>query len=476
MAETYGLRLGPLRFVTALSDVAETLGDQLEQVGASAVPGDRRPRPFNLEIPVRAAAGDADPHATGMRLRRQVRQLMENTAWRMQGLPFTWDIDPDLSCWLLVGGGDLTEIEDGLTFGEFKLSLTDCYVAGRPGTHLEGRRLDYGDRRTGLVPRDSWGEVYSTAFDAVFAFDRRLVIPGDVLRPIDPADIQAPTAYGGRMAARWLRIDPGGVQPFVASRAIVTGPDPDLTLSDYGICRVWTTPTGMPGTTTTAGDLDPTIYGWEQVLGPLTSAKWPLAIDNGVCRISYLGNDRDTQGLLLQRWNTDRFQGGLRLDAVPFTGLGIPDPADLQWIPIEVTSERVEISVGLGPALDVARIILQRGWTGPRIEMRAVSYSGAKFRALAGALSVTGAGSPENLYRFDVSGVRQSLVAPGTDAFTHSIVSGASFWETTGGRNSLQFQISLGREEGANWSHMREQALASLAVEDIRSVPVLVER
>lgn len=486
----YSLKLGPLRFITALDDIQEALGDQLEQVGAAVIPGDRRPRPFNLTLPVMAARSESDPYKKGMQLRRQVRQLMENTAWRMQGLPFTWDVDPDLAGWLLVGGGDLTESDSGLTFGEFKLTLTDCYIAGRPGTHRQGRRLDLGDRRTGLVPRDSWGKLHSTDFNAQPADSSPLVLPGDIDYPDlvnTPATRYPLPGNDWRQAAAWANPDPGGVIAFRPDYDNVFGNFPDFTVADFGSCRVFAKPDdgSPPVSTTTAGDLDPqTHYGWEQVLGPRTNAHEPLVIDNGICRVMYMG-PAASQGLLIQRWITNRFQNGIWLSGhMPITDPAYQNTAD--WVPIELTPERVVIEVAASDTRQNLRIILQRGWTGPRLEQRNVpssassSGNGWGLRTEAGGGSVTQI-TPTFIYEVKNSGgSRVALVAKGASnievAASSQLVTGsiAGFYLPSPSK-VMALQISMGQLSGASASWPVDR-FASMSLEDARPVPVLVER
>ncbi|MCK9251049.1 MAG: hypothetical protein M0P31_18970, partial [Solirubrobacteraceae bacterium] len=85
MTADYPVRLGPLRFRSFAGDMTEALGDTLTNVGAALVPGERRPRPQRLVLPV-TGNREPDPREAGLRLRRQVRQLLENAAWKQQGL------------------------------------------------------------------------------------------------------------------------------------------------------------------------------------------------------------------------------------------------------------------------------------------------------------------------------------------------------------------------------------------------------
>src|SRR5690606_16362507 len=99
-AQWYPVRLGPLRFQCLVGDLPEPLGDKLAAVGAALVPGERGPRPVQLVLPASGSFSEDDHREAGLRLRRQVRQLLENTAWKSHGLYFEAGWDPESACWL----------------------------------------------------------------------------------------------------------------------------------------------------------------------------------------------------------------------------------------------------------------------------------------------------------------------------------------------------------------------------------------
>lgn len=164
--------LGPLALPTLKGDVTETMGDQLETIGAGVVPGERRPRPLTLRIPVHGEVIDTDRWNAGLRLRRQLRALLENSAARLQGLYLNWSVDPELNCWLLIGGGDLKYATGGITFADFEVELTDCYRVANRRTHRDARRVITIDRRLVTTPRDQLGTLFSTDFAAATDLNR----------------------------------------------------------------------------------------------------------------------------------------------------------------------------------------------------------------------------------------------------------------------------------------------------------------
>lgn len=174
----YALRLGRMAFVTALGGVTEATGDGLEAVGATLVAAEAKARPFTLKLPVHGDDRAVEWQARGMRMRRQVRALMENPAARLMGLYLAADFDPDLNCWLLVGGGDLAYTDAGPTFADFTLELSDCYRVGSLRTHREARRVQLYDRRDGSIPKDLLRRVYGAVYSGMTPLPLIYLPPG----------------------------------------------------------------------------------------------------------------------------------------------------------------------------------------------------------------------------------------------------------------------------------------------------------
>lgn len=475
----YGLKLGPLAFVTALDDFVEQLGEQLEQAGPVVHAGERRARPFALTLPVRAADSAVDSLATGKALRRQVRQLMENSTWRLQGLPLEWDVDSDMSVWLMVGGGDLEEIQDGLTFGEWKLKLTDCYLVGRPGTHRAGRRLDLGDRRTGLVARDTLGRIYNTDYSAQAIPTQPLILPGEGKDLVGaggktPSGITAGPSHDGVVLSQSVSAIDGEVVAFETESTTDWAPDTSFAHdASYraGAVRLWDTAAAVSPVTTTVGDRLPagtSGYGWLPVLGPIIKPLTTFSIDNGICRVRW-GGFAAVNGLVIGGWvaaGTNKYVEYTRLIHAAMTKAPIITP-------IEVTTERVVVQITAGPR--IMRVILQRGWTGPRVE----SYlpGGNPTIDLATALpgpTVT-AETPNWVRRVETTGA----VLAARVAQSHAAVLTANTGYVIGGTPAQRWYApeALAVQVSASGSYTETAAaLAAISLVDARPVPVLTER
>lgn len=160
------VRLGRIWFTSVLEETAEVLGDVLQTVGAGVLPGERRARQYQVQLPVRGAMGDSDPYVAGERLRRQVRSLMENTRAKLEGLFYRFLIDEEQNGWLVVGGGQIAPGQGGVTMADWKLSLEDAYRVATLNSHRPARRIDLRDRRLATTPRDILGTIFSTDYAA----------------------------------------------------------------------------------------------------------------------------------------------------------------------------------------------------------------------------------------------------------------------------------------------------------------------
>lgn len=178
------LRLGRWRGPTIFDDISEAVGGTLEAAGAGVVAGEARPRPLRLTLPIHGTTDEgAGYYEAGLRMRRQLRALLENDAARLQGLYFAFTPDPELNGWVLAAGGDIEYADGGITLGQFKLSFEAIYRVATPRTHRPARRIDLADRRLSTTPRDYLGRLYSVDFasQAALALNFLPVAVSDVL-------------------------------------------------------------------------------------------------------------------------------------------------------------------------------------------------------------------------------------------------------------------------------------------------------
>jgi hypothetical protein len=199
------VHLGRFRGPTILNDVSEAVGDALESVGGGVVPGERRARPLTLTLPLYGNATEADPYEAGLRMRRQMRSLMENTRLKLLTLYFQFSPDTELNGWLIIGGGEITLGEGGISFADFRLALSDCYKVGSRRTHRPARRVELYDRRLSTTARDVLGTVFSTDFSGLTALAVSYL-------PVGVTDV---TGVGKRVVSFGSRASLGGSVPVV---------------------------------------------------------------------------------------------------------------------------------------------------------------------------------------------------------------------------------------------------------------------
>lgn len=161
------LRLGRFYMVTLEDEVAEAVGDALNADESGVAVARRRPRQFTFTFPIRGASADANPYASGDRMRRQIRAMMENTTLRLQGLYMSFAQDHEIDGWIVAGSGLLKYDNYGLTFASYAIELDSSYRVGGLRTHLPARRIELYDRRISSTPRDFKGIIFGTDFSGI---------------------------------------------------------------------------------------------------------------------------------------------------------------------------------------------------------------------------------------------------------------------------------------------------------------------
>lgn len=343
--------LGPLTLPTLKGDITETVGDQLETVGAGVVAGDRRPRPLPVTIPVHGDRLDTDRRAGGLRLRRQLRALLENSPLRMQGLYLNWSVDPEQNGWCLIGGGDLQYATGGIVFANFDAVLSDCYRVANTRTHRPARRVVATDRRLATTPRDYLGTLHSTDFALSTALIRGY-LPANVTDPVAgstrfPLNLTSITAADGALPI--LDGTDGEIVDYEQAEG-------DMNRADV---KVW----DRQGAGSAEGS-------WERVYGPdqpLTPLDVPV-LENGVCRATWDTGNRwwDVAYWTGSAWSTDATViAGAYVATLNLTAL--------QSRVVEWTPERAVLLVTGVQTPEMVRVkiyvTLQRGWTAPRFEI-----------------------------------------------------------------------------------------------------------
>lgn len=491
----YPVRLGPLRFRSLGAEGEERLGDALETVGAALVPGERSPRPQRIVVPVGGAYEERDHREVGVVLRRQVRQLLENARWKDGGLYFRAGWDPESAAWLSVGGGKLTESQLSWPQGEWVLELDDAYLVGRVWRRRRARRVSIADRADGQTATDSRGELYTTALApyptsqvrlvAAVPFGRGLVRGyGGGGKGASGGPQVFPEAYG----RLWGLVEAENGEVLSWQPPDVPGdPEIDATIEDIGSVRVWEVPGDHypPGLAQTrSGDLQPDGpdgYGWIRVLGPLDYRARGLAVDNGWARVTWhrfvSGLAEDRSVLRIEIWGGGAVSGGTDPSAryeVAIPGLDFSIHPQYEVQMLEVTPERAVMCIRALEG-DEMRVILQRGWEGPRIEVyKDIDWPRRVYVHEAN-------GSPTRVSPVAVHPMVDSIapygglemgVAKCQEGVTwNALVEGSGAWEVGEGPLVLQFA----RPRGWSASSAEIHGILETARWDIRATPTLTD-
>lgn len=401
--------LGRLRAATLLEELDEPVGGSLETIGAAVVPGEPQARKFTASIPLRGVLGDIDRFQAGARARRQARSLLSNGPLLAAGLYFRFAVDPELNGWIAAAGGEIKPAKGGVTFADYTLDIGDAYRLGSLRSHRPARYVTVDDRRRADVPRDYLGRHFSTDFATAQAVPQ-VVLPAGVSDVLDGRGQQVladefPGADG------WLttvsEVSDGQILHFEQ-------PESAQGLMDVVILdrRGFRSPTF-----TMAGDLRPQdAYGWEEVYGPdhaFLETDVPV-VQNGLCRIRWISA---SAALALDAWDAaagyvERCRLSLRRNFVS-NGAAVGQLDELRsarvvaWTP-EQAVIGLAVAESEGPARGDIYVTLQRGWSGPRIEMYLDSQSPA-----LGSIRVTAPGTDWSITPRD--NAAEAAIADGVD-------------------------------------------------------------
>lgn len=158
------LYIGRLGLPSIEDPITEQLGSEVSSVGDSSAVGQRKAKGFTLNFIVHAFNGPA-PTAAGNRMRRQLRSLMQNPAYRLAGVYMSFAPDPERNGWLVIGEAELADADGGVTFGSYKLSLSQAFLVASRRTHREGYRVDLTDLRLTTSWVDTLGQAVNTSAD-----------------------------------------------------------------------------------------------------------------------------------------------------------------------------------------------------------------------------------------------------------------------------------------------------------------------
>jgi len=372
------LRLGRISLPTIFDPVTEAVGDPLEDTaGGVAIASVRRSRQFTFDVPIYGPPSDANWLATGQRLRRQVRALMDNTPAKDYGVYLLFGPDPEQNGWLKIGTGILVYAEGGVTFANYKLTLEQAYRIASLRTHRPARRIERADRRLSTTPDDYLGLAYATDFANAYPGTPASVVPAFL--PVNVSDVVVNRvgivvpARAGRDGGVGMAV--GQSDGFVASFEM---PEASIGLNDvvvfdrrgnlgpFGTGGSYDTPTGPAN--------QQAAYGWEEVYGqnhPLSSQTDVPVLDNGLCRVRY--DASNLSGFRVDAWGGGWVEQGkvtfARRGAVAASLDTLVSAQVEEWTPERAVVLAVMRSSADPASRELVYVSLQRGWTGPRFEV-----------------------------------------------------------------------------------------------------------
>jgi hypothetical protein len=366
------LQIGRLLIAAPLQWFEQT-GDPVQTNGGAVVPNTRTAPQYQLSVGTTAADGQTDTRDARLVLRRQLRSLLNNTPLKLQGfLYIVYSDDPDQDGWFVPDQANLQDYSgsSGLATG-FWQSQGNWYLVGHPRTHREARQVWMKDLTTGLYARDTLGWIYSTDFSGQTPL-AWTAFPNGASGAIDNVTGQA-VPFGALEEG-----SDGGVTEYAAGLPDLATVSFERTEADLNLGDVVVYDRNGDATAPSTGVQD----DWDEVYGP----DWPWSnpttdvpqIQNGLCRVRYDGATGQP-GFRIDAWvsgawveqgkvvfqRDDTSSGGAGtnyLDGLIASGL-------LEWTPDRAVIQAV-MSASADP-LSHERILLtlQRGWTGPRIEI-----------------------------------------------------------------------------------------------------------
>jgi hypothetical protein len=345
----------------------EQLGDPVTNLGGAPVPALRTALRHAVSIPTFTGHPSADLQTDRLRLRRQLRSMLNNSPYKLRSWYLAWDEDPEQNGWYVVDQGQLadgTGNQTALATGWWKIENFSWLRLGHPRTHRRAVSVYLKDRRLSTTPRDYQRQIYSTDFAGLTALAITYL-------PCDLTDLQS---TGAITAAYGMAVVDGGAPVQLVGGvdlATVSYEQPETSrlrgdVLVYDRRGTLTAPSGGPDA------------AWEEVYGPDYPWSWiggtidTPVLANGRCRVRF--DASNAPGWAIDVWNgTAWIEQG---KAIIFR-VGDTTSADDTWLSaslLDYDQDRAVIRVVMAASADaISRetiyVTLQRGWSGPRFEV-----------------------------------------------------------------------------------------------------------
>jgi hypothetical protein len=353
----------------ALSDpetFREALGDEVTSSGGAPVPAIRSALRHQAAIFTLGPEAE-DTIAERLRIRRQLRSLMNNTPFKLSGYYVLWSVDKERDGWYMPDKGELEDGSGsiGVATGWFKMAQFVWFKIGQPRTHRRAMWVYLKDLRTGLFPRDYRKQIFSTDFSTLTALNLTYLPPG-------ATDVSS-AAIGSavKLLALPTGFDGGACQLAVGLvdnlRVSYEQPLASRNLGQviaYDRRGTFTAPAKEVGA------------GWEEMYGPDYPYNWveggaidTPVLENGLCRVRY-NREGTWPGWSVDVWNGTEW---LEQGKIVISRAGTQDTTLVSAQLVEYSETRAVMTcvlhAGFAGSHEVVYITLERGWTGPTVEV-----------------------------------------------------------------------------------------------------------
>lgn len=413
---------------------AEAVGEQVARVGSTPVPGGRTGLSTTANL-TSFPATDGSVANDRRRVRRQLRSLLNNLPMCRAGVYVAWSDDDELSGWYAPGQATFDVAGPAaLTSAFWRFTGLELALIGRIRTDRRGVLAYLRDRRVATQPRDTLARVYSTNFSGMTPTSLTWLpsTVSDVLLSTGAVVTltSALAGYGGSSLRAVVGLADLAAATFEQAAA-------DRNLGDVVILDrrgTITAPTGGPDA------------AWEEVYGqdyPLSAGDVPV-VENSLSRVRY--SSANTPGFAVDRWTGAAWAeaGKVIIERIGDT-TGFLDTLVSAQV-LEWTADRAVIRAVMrraadAPSREEVYLTLQRGWTGPRIEV---------YPAKLAAGTPAGAG----IHVFRVNAPAGTDTAEKFDATLQTQTGSPSF---TGGA-----AVGAATFTGENWLSMRRTGEAAI--------------
>lgn len=413
----------------------EPVGDEVASIGSTPVPGDRSPN--EVDVTLISIPSSADSIAERQRLRAQYRSLLNNRPRILSGVYIAWDDDPEQDGWYVPAKGSMAFVNQAITNRAVTMSGSFILV-GRRRTHRRGISVYLRDRRVATQARDALSRVYSTDFSGLtpqaVSWLPSTVTDLTITATASAALTGGRAGYGGASVQGILGATDLAVATFEQAASVRNLGDVVI----YDRRGTITAPAAAPDA------------AWQEVYGPdwacASSSDWVAGSDvpvleNSLVRVRWSATN--TPGLVIDRWSGSAWveQGKALIERVGDT-TGYCDVLVSASV-VEWTQDRAVVRLVMRRTADsLSReevfVTLQRGWTGPRIEIYPAPKSGPAASGAGVHLFATVAVAASSAAKVDAAAAGAITYAIGN--FTPAAVGAATFT----GENWLELVCSGG--------------------------------